>query len=253
MAVAKYLMGAATLASALALTLVATPALADALVVRSSGPSAASYPVGRRLPATERVVLRAGDRVTIIGEGPSRTLSGPGNFPVRAANAANSGNASTLGRYLSATGGTISRTGAVRGAGDGELPSAPPNLWVVNLAHGGTHCVIDLTNVTLWRADMRGDTLLTIENASNAEERAQIAFVAGQNFRRWPSDALPIRSGVTYRITGAGAGEANSFSFVALGAAPTDAESAANALANAGCSAQLAQLGEQLDMTASGY
>ena len=61
------------------------PALADALVVRSTGSAAQTYPVGRRLPATARVELRAGDTVVLVGEGPTRTLRGPGSHPVRGA------------------------------------------------------------------------------------------------------------------------------------------------------------------------
>ena len=221
-------------------------ALADAIIVRSTGPSAATYPVGRRIPVTQRIVLRAGDRVVMVGEGPSRTLSGPGNFPVRSANAANVGSTNTLGRYLSATGGTISRTGASRGAGAGETPASAPNLWVVDVTRGGTRCVFDTSNVTLWRADMSEDTLLMVEDVADASHRSSLAFVAGQNFRRWPSDAMPIRAGARYRITGPGMPASNEISFVAIGAAPADVEAAASTLAEHGCTTQLAQLGDQL-------
>ncbi|MEQ1689046.1 MAG: hypothetical protein ABL874_10770, partial [Sphingopyxis sp.] len=212
--------------------------------VRSTGPSAATYPVGHRMPASARIVLRAGDRVVIVGEGPSRTLSGPGNFPVRSANVANVNSTNTLGRYLSATGGTISRTGAVRGPLD--PPASAPNLWVVDIAHGGTRCVFDTSNVTLWRADMSEDTLLMVEEVADPSHRSSLAFIAGQQFRRWPSDAMPIRSGASYRITGPGMAASNVISFVAIGAAPADAEGAANTLAEHGCTTQLAQLGDQL-------
>lgn len=221
-------------------------ALADAIIVRSTGPSAATYPVGHRMPASARIVLRAGDRVVLVGEGPSRTLSGPGNFPVRSANAANVGSTNTLGRYLSATGGTISRTGAVRGSGVGEAPASAPNLWVVDVNRGGTRCVFDTDNVTLWRADMSEDTLLMVEDVADSTRRSSLAFIAGQQFRRWPSDAMPIRAGASYRITGPGMAASNVISFVAIGTAPADAEAAANTLAEHGCTTQLAQLGDQL-------
>lgn len=239
----------AVAATALALS---SAALADAIIVRSTGPSAATYPVGRRLPASERVVLRTGDRVVLVGEGPSRTLSGPGNFPVRSANTANVNTANTLGRYLSATGGTISRTGAVRGTGTGEAPASAPNLWVVDIAQGGTRCVLDPANVTLWRADMSEDTLLMVANTNDPSQRASLAFVAGQNFRRWPSDIMPIHEDTSYRITGPGMSEGNVISFVALANQPADAESAAMVLAERGCTNQLAQLGDQLATVAGG-
>lgn len=111
-------------AAALAALGLSTAAAADALVVRSTGPSAASYPVGRRLPDTERVVLRTGDRVVIVAQGGTRTLSGPGNFPVRATVQTTQGRSTTLNRYLSASGGSISRTGAVRGSVQQQTPPA---------------------------------------------------------------------------------------------------------------------------------
>lgn len=219
-------------------------AFAEAIIVRSTGPSAASYPVGSRLAATERVVLRAGDRVVLVGEGPSRTLNGPGNFPVRSTGQVSQTNTSTLGRYLSATGSTIRRTGAVRGT---TATSTPPNLWVVDIAKAGTMCVTDPANVTLWRGDMTEDTLLTVENAANPEQRSSLAFVAGQNFRAWPSDVLPISSGTSYRITGPGMTEGATLNFVAVsGEVPDDAESVASMLLQNGCTAQLEQLGSYL-------
>ena len=238
----KHLVSLAVAAAAIGLS---SAALAEAIVVRSTGPSAATYPVGRRLPATERVVLRAGDRVVLVGEGPTRTISGPGNFPVRGTAGASQNRSTTLNRYLSTTGGTISRTGAVRGAGDAAVASAP-NLWVVNVAQGGTFCVADMANVTLWRPDMTQDALLTVVDTADPAAPSPLAFVAGQNFRRWPGDALPIAEGRTYRITGTGMAEPVEMSFVAIGAPPAEPEAIAATLADKGCAGQLAQLGERL-------
>lgn len=237
----KHLVTLAVAAAAIGLS---SAALAEAIVVRSTGPSAATYPVGRRLPATERVVLRAGDRVVLVGEGPTRTISGPGNFPVRGTAGASQNRSTTLNRYLSTTGGTISRTGAVRGASDG--PAAAPNLWVVNVAQGGTFCVADMANVTLWRPDMTQDALLTVVDTADPAATSPLAFVAGQNFRRWPGDALPIAEGRTYRISGTGMTAPVELSFVAIGAPPAEPEAIAATLADKGCAGQLAQLGERL-------
>ncbi|MEQ1510998.1 MAG: hypothetical protein ABL909_11430 [Sphingopyxis sp.] len=237
---------APSIAASIAALSLSGAALAEAIIVRSTGPSAAAYPVGRRMPTTQRIVLRAGDRVVLVGEGPSRTLSGPGSFPVRSTTTPSSGGTNTLGRYLSATGGTISRTGASRGPGSSEIPASAPNLWVVDIARGGTRCVFDTSNVTLWRADMSEDTLLMVEDVADSSRRNTLAFVSGQNFRRWPSDAMPIRAGSSYRISGPGLAQPTTISFVAIGAAPTDVEAAANTLAEHGCTTQLAQLGDQL-------
>lgn len=242
MIMTRYLLPISVAAAALAMPGIAA---ADALVVRASGPSAATYPVGRRLQPAERIVLRAGDRITIVGEGPSRTLAGPGNFPVRATSASNAGSANTLSRYLSASGTSIGRTGAVRSGTTATVPGRTRNLWSIDVEQSGARCILDTNDVTLFRSDMRADALMTIANAANPSETANIAFVAGQNFRAWPREALPIRAGVTYRVSGAGAAPVD-LTFVVLPNAPADAESAAGVLASNNCTAQLADLGEEL-------
>ena len=233
-------------AAALCAAAMPTAALADALVVRSSGPSAATYSVGRRLAPADRIILRAGDRVVLVGEGATRTLSGPGNFPVRAANQANVDRGAILGRYLSASGGSISRTGAVRGSGPADANTSAPNLWVVDIKRGGTFCVLDPANITLWRADMSVDTLLTVQSMNHPESSSALAFVVGQNFRLWPHDTMPVGEGQAYRITGPGLTEPTMISFVSLNNPAADAAAVANALAEKGCMEQLAQLGERL-------
>src|SRR4028119_1205619 len=73
---------AVTLAAAAAL--LAVPAAANVLVVRSSGPSAKSYPPGHNFPDNAQVTLRPGDVLIVLGGQATRTLRGPGTFPVSA-------------------------------------------------------------------------------------------------------------------------------------------------------------------------
>lgn len=249
MSLSKTLMTAAVALAAIGIT---TAAAADALVVRSTGPSAATYPVGRRLPPTDRIVLRDGDRVVLVGEGGTRTLSGPGSFPVRNGNsAAVQTSGATLGRYLSTGGGTISRTGAVRGAG-ADGPTSPPNLWVLDFSKGGTFCVADPARLTLWRPDMAEDTLLTVQNVGTAGMQASLAFVVGQNFRPWPGDTMPVTDGQSYRISGPGLDEPTVVQFALVTPAASDPETVAAALADKGCTTQLARLGDRLAEVAGG-
>ena len=56
-------------------------AIAKAVVVRSLGPSAKSYPPGKSLPDTAKILLQQGDSVTVVGGNSARTLRGPGTFP----------------------------------------------------------------------------------------------------------------------------------------------------------------------------
>lgn len=234
-----------TVGAAFAAAATSSAALADALVVRSTGPSATSYPVGRRLTPADRIVLRAGDRVVLVGEGATRTLAGPGNFPVRAANSANLDRGATLGRYLSANGSSISRTGAVRGSGSTDRPM-PSNLWLVDIERGGTVCVLDTANITLWRPYVSEDTLLTVQSVDAPQSTSALAFVVGQNFRLWPHDSMPVAEGRSYRISGPGLAQPTVINFVTVPNAPMDATGVANVLAEKGCMGQLAQLGERL-------
>ena len=68
----------AAIAALLAAT--ATAAAANVLVVRSSGPSAKSYPAGRSLPDNARINLAQGDMVIVLTGGGTRTFRGPGTF-----------------------------------------------------------------------------------------------------------------------------------------------------------------------------
>ncbi len=238
----------------------ATPALADTLVVRSTGPSAPAYPVGRRLADSDRIVLRTGDRVVVVGDAGTRTLSGPGNFPVRAGAIANGGSRATLRRYISAGNSTtISRTGAVRGDPGADAPRAP-NLWVVDISRGGTFCVADAASLNLWRGNLDADTLLTVERldtpgttpAGLAPARlapVRLAFVTGQALRLWPADVMPVTEGARYRLSGAGLSAPVEVGFALSGAPATDANAAtvAEMLAMRGCNGQLADLGAALD------
>jgi hypothetical protein len=228
----------------------AAPALADALVVRSTGPSAATYPVGRRLADSDRIVLRAGDRVVVVGNAGTRTLSGPGNFPVRAGAIANGGSRATLRRYISAGGSaTISRTGAVRGDTGTDTLRAP-NLWVVDIARSGTFCVADAASLNLWRGNLNADTLLTVERLDTpGTTPARLAFVAGQALRLWPTDTMPVTEGARYRLSGAGLAAPVEVTFALSGPPSADANEGAVAemLATRGCTGQLADLGTRID------
>src|SRR6187402_3248283 len=50
------------------------------VVVSASGPSATSYPVGKSIGNSERIVLRAGDTLTVLDGNGTRVLRGAGTF-----------------------------------------------------------------------------------------------------------------------------------------------------------------------------
>ena len=127
-------------------------AQAQAVVIRSTGPSAAAYPMGRKLPAGAAVTLKAGDQITVIDQAGSRVLSGPGSFKLDSAVNRGAGGANTALAALVARGAARTRTGAVRG--DTEVPTEalrPENAWYVDVSRGGTVCIADPAQVVLWR------------------------------------------------------------------------------------------------------
>src|SRR4051794_30738387 len=63
----------------------ASAAAADILVVRSTGPSSASYPPGKRLPDNARLTLQAADQLMLLDGRGTRMVRGPGTFSAGAA------------------------------------------------------------------------------------------------------------------------------------------------------------------------
>src|SRR5688572_22822641 len=66
-------------AAAVLLTLWSGTAFAELRVIARAGPSAARFPLGARFPDNHRIVLRAGDTLTLLRSGGGQVvLRGPG-------------------------------------------------------------------------------------------------------------------------------------------------------------------------------
>ncbi len=209
------------------LTVGAAPALADVLVVRSMGNAAQTYPRGRALPDNATVVLRAGDSLTVLGAGGTRTFRGPGRFRLSQAAQANP-MASAIGAN------SRSRVGAVRGT---PMPSSGlANPWEVDVTRGGTACVSDPAHVTLWRPD--ASSSLRLHLSGEGSTTATLEWPAGRSTLDWP-DNLPVTSGAEYQLSGAG--NATSLRFVTVPGVNDRQETAALFIRN-GCDAQLDRL-----------
>jgi hypothetical protein len=232
------------MATAAALLCLPAAALADAVVVRSTGPSSASYPVGTRIAPAQRITLRQGDRIVLVGEGPTRTISGPGTFQGRSAGTPRQNGLDTLRRFMDGTNARISQTGATRGA---NASIAPPNLWVVDMGTLGVRCVNTQTPIIAWRAATAADSAFTLVNTDDQAETTTLTFNAGQSLLRWPVDRLPVDARTTYAVTAARAA-AGELTLVPVGPFAADAplETVVAALAQQGCSAQLQQLSDQI-------
>jgi hypothetical protein len=211
---------------AVALLAGASAARADILVVRSTGPSAKSYPPGRRIPESARLVLRGGDQLTVLDGRGTRVIRGPGAFTA---------GAPTAGRVASAAPAVDrrARIGAVRGLETGTL--RPPSIWHVDVSRSSNVCVADPARVTLWRADPGKAATLTI--AGPGGRRRQVDWQPGSSTVAWPAD-LPVSEGAEYRLSGGGS-PPSTIRFRAMGSRPAGLEDMAQTLIRNRCDAQL--------------
>lgn len=225
--------------STLTLLLVgSTATLAETLVVRSSGPSSRSFPPGKLLPDTGRIVLKANDQLVILDDKGTRTLKGPGSFvPARPTKVAEkSGTATRLAALAGQKDERRARIGAVRGTPPAESSNGPVNLWFADTSRGGAVCVADPGAVTLWRPDANAPALATL--ATDADRSWALSWAAGQATMAWPADA-PVSNDARYRISFDGSDKAVEFRFAALDPMPDGVASMARALIANDCQPQL--------------
>ena len=231
-----------------ATTLGATPAAAQAVVVRASGPSATKFPTGKKLVAGASVTLEAGDTVTVLDRAGSRVLKGKGVFVIDNKVARDRGLVGMLSRSLNNP--TSVRAGAVRGA---ELlpatkPMIPKSVWIADIDRGGKVCVPQGSGLYLWRTanDVRRLTWL-----GEAEGGAMVRLLFPQRTSgvAWPSASLPLIAGRSYRIADDGAADrAVEFEIVTLApdALPDNAAELGELLLASGCAVQFETLADSL-------
>lgn len=214
----------AAIAALLAVT--AASAAANVLIVRSSGPSAKSYPAGRSLPDNARLSLSAGDTVVVLAGGGTRTFRGPGAF---------SPNAAARGgpRVATASDGRRARVGAVRNAG--VLPHGG-TIWDVDVTQSGTVCVIASRPVLLWRPDASLPISLSMQGPGGGSTRLT-AWPAGQPTVAW-SGSAPTDGG-TYVFRQPGVAVPTQITFRTIASEPADLDAVAAALIEKGCQEQL--------------
>ena len=225
---------------AIAAGVAATTAQAG-VVVSASGPSAKTYPVGRKLADTDRIVLQPGDSITVLDQRGTRVLRGAGTYTLaQQSGPSKSGTFAVLTRQRSAQ---RMRTGAVR-AGDVGGPVTSPNLWYVDVANSGTVCLPQADDVRLWRPTTEGGTTYSIKPAGGGSA-AQVSFESGEMLAPWNDAALPLKDGASFVISRPGAPD-STITFKVLGAVPADAEGLAERLIEADCKTQLGLLSSTL-------
>jgi hypothetical protein len=232
-------------ALAAAAACVSTSALAQSMVVRSTGPSAAKYPVGKKLAANEKITLVAGDRVVLLDKGKTRTLAKPGVHNSSATVAATQTLSSTMTNMISRDGALRRRGGATRGPGDTPLVTSEiraPNLWLIDPRKGGNFCVTDPARLLVWRTDDMAAQSAKVAPQGRAGAAETLDYAPGSAYKLWPTKTQPITNGATYQVTGAGATTPVTIRFELLDSLPATPDEIAAKLLERGCTAQLDRL-----------
>lgn len=209
-------------------------AVSAGVVVAASGPSAGTYPVGKKIGDSERIVLRAGDTLTVLDGNGTRVLRGAGTFSLdQRAGASQRGTFAVLTERRSAQ---RMRTGAVRGEGDGT-PTHSPNLWYVDVSQPGKICLAGTERVRLWRSSTDGDAtyLLRADGGGNHT----VTFADGDMLAPWDTKILPVSNGAVFHIAGPAGGPDKELSFVVLDTVADEPEALAAQLIEHGCTRQL--------------
>lgn len=231
----KATLAAAALISA-GIVVSPTPAKAG-VVVSSSGPSAAQYPVGRQIGSNDRITLRDGDTVTVLENGGTRVFRGAGSHALSQSSTASRNRAfASLTTQRSAA---RARTGAVRTGAVAEVSN--PSLWYVDVAAAGTVCLTSPENVRLWRADTQAESTYAITPEGAPRTGNSVTFPAGEMLARWNASQPPV-AGTTYRIGHGGSIGPVEVRFVFLDETPEEPEALASALIANGCLVQVEQM-----------
>ena len=222
-------------AMAMAAACAVAPALAFAgVVVSASGPSAASFPVGKKIGDSERIVLRAGDTLTVLDGNGTRVLRGAGTFSLDQQGNANK--RSTFAVLTERRTASRVRTGAVRG--DEDTPVHSPNLWYVDVGHPGTVCIAAADRVRLWRATTEGDATYSLRPAAGGTSHS-VTFADGDMLAPWDTGAFPITDGASFGLSGPGAATGSTLTFAVLDTVAEEPEALAQQLIENGCTQQL--------------
>lgn len=213
---------------AVALLITASGAAANILVIRSIGPSAKTYPPGKRLPASGKIILKPSDQLVLLDGRGTRTLKGPGSFALNAApqRANGTGAGSPLRRRIAAT-------------RDPERPT----YWDINISRGGAICVADRNSVRLWREDFSRAMTMTISRTKDKRPR-RLDWAPGDGMLKWPSQ-MPITENAAFELNWKGAAAPTLLRFKILSKKAFALEDAASVFIANGCTAQLNLLIEQ--------
>ena len=214
-----------------ATSLFASASAAAVLVVRSTGPSAATYPAGKALGDTQTLALKPNDMIVLLDSRGTRTLHGPGSFSTSASGS--SGATSSLLAVAGQVGTRRARVQAVRGGPSGA--TAGRNVWQADVTRSGTLCVANPADLGLYRGSVADEADVTLTDAASGKT-AVVHFDLGQSIARWPAD-FPVAAGSSIRVKGAGS--LATFSVRMISPVPSGLEGMAQTFIRNDCAAQL--------------
>lgn len=230
---------AATGMAALLTVGIAGSAMAQNIVVRSSGPSAKSYPVGNKLKEGTRITLSSGDQITVLSNSRTQVLSGPGSFTIGQQAARSSRIGTRVASFVNRSGGRV-RTGAVRGESDSADAAPPtiPNLWFLDPRQGGNFCIARTNMLMAWRPDMKGDASTAISDPDNGASGA-LNWKDGSRLKSWPVETAPLSNGATYHVTSPGSAQPVHVTFMLIDNPPSEIDALVETLIAKGCQNQV--------------
>ncbi|MEP2989632.1 MAG: hypothetical protein ABJN65_01390 [Parasphingorhabdus sp.] len=215
-------------------------AMAQNMVVRSTGPSASSFPAGKKLINNSRISLKKLDRITILEKSGTRVLKGPGSFTIGKRSGAQSTTSRRIAGFIGNRGATRVRTGAVRGTGPAPVVSEPknPNLWYLDVTKGGKFCVSNPARLVLWRPDYTGSATASIVDPQSGVV-TNVEWRKGGPLKAWPRTQAPVTNGSSYNVLSSSNPQAVEVNFVLLPSVPENLDDAAAVLIENGCEGQL--------------
>jgi len=214
-----------------ATSLFASASTAAVLVVRSTGPSSATYPAGKALGDTQTLKLRPNDMIILLDSRGTRTLRGPGSFSTSAAGSG--GATSSLNAVAGQVGTRRARVQAVRGGPSGA--TAGRNVWQADVSRSGSLCVANPADLGLYRGAAASETDVTLTDPASGKT-AVVHFDLGQSIARWPGE-LAVAAGSTIKVKGVGAPA--TLSVEMLAPVPSGLEGMAQSFIRNDCTAQL--------------
>lgn len=214
------------------------------VVVKSTGPSAARYPVGSKLDDNASITLKAGDVVTVLTAEGTRVIKGAGTFRVGDRPNVAADRFASLTRKRAAT---RVRTGAVRGEADETVTN--PSLWYVDVTRSGTICLYDLATVRLWRPGTDGTSTYAIADHAGTAQ-AEVTFDDTVTVAALDPARLPITEAGHYMITAPDGATIAHVNFVLLAEDYQAPDALAEALIAKGCTVQLEALAASLEASA---